>query len=136
MTGGVPHKRGKIVLSVLHSGASEPSGSGEELGRFPSRSRMAKGEGGIRGERSISGPYRPIFHGPDELFSPPIEILKNIPAPNESNFKLLTNARTEQICLSQAHPFHEVDKDAHFAQWEQPGLFTEELRPVFRSVRL
>jgi pimeloyl-ACP methyl ester carboxylesterase len=32
--------------------------------------------------------------------------------------------------------FHEVDKDAHFAQWEQPGLFTEELRPAFRSVRL
>ncbi len=31
--------------------------------------------------------------------------------------------------------FHEVDKGGHFAAWEQPQLFTEELRAAFRSLR-
>jgi pimeloyl-ACP methyl ester carboxylesterase len=31
--------------------------------------------------------------------------------------------------------FHEVDKGGHFAAWEQPELFSEELRAAFRSVR-
>lgn len=31
--------------------------------------------------------------------------------------------------------FHEVDKGGHFAAWEQPQLFTEELRLAFRSMR-
>jgi len=31
--------------------------------------------------------------------------------------------------------FHEVDKGGHFAAWEQPQLFTEELRSAFKSVR-
>lgn len=31
--------------------------------------------------------------------------------------------------------FHEVDKGGHFAQWEQPQLFTEELRAAFKSLR-
>ncbi|MBV8388567.1 MAG: alpha/beta hydrolase, partial [Mucilaginibacter sp.] len=31
--------------------------------------------------------------------------------------------------------FHEVDKGGHFASWEQPQLFTEELRAAFKSVR-
>src|SRR5437667_2652007 len=51
----------------LHPGASEPPGGGEELGRFPSRSGMAKGEGRIGGARSTGGSYRPVFHGSDEL---------------------------------------------------------------------
>src|SRR5437762_6472918 len=54
----------------LHSGAFQPSRSGEELGRFPSRSGMAEGEGRIGGARGTDGPYRPVFHGPDQLFSP------------------------------------------------------------------
>src|SRR4029077_3990316 len=52
----------------LHSGASQPPGGGEELGRFPSRSGMAEGEGRVGGARSTGGPYRPVFHGSDELF--------------------------------------------------------------------
>jgi len=31
--------------------------------------------------------------------------------------------------------FHEVDKGGHFAAWEQPQLFTEEMRAAFRSLR-
>jgi pimeloyl-ACP methyl ester carboxylesterase len=31
--------------------------------------------------------------------------------------------------------FHEVDKGGHFAAWEQPQLFTEEIRAAFQSLR-
>ncbi|WP_415756746.1 epoxide hydrolase family protein [Pseudomonas sp. LT1P18] len=31
--------------------------------------------------------------------------------------------------------FHQADKGGHFAAWEQPQLFTEELRTAFRSLR-
>jgi pimeloyl-ACP methyl ester carboxylesterase len=31
--------------------------------------------------------------------------------------------------------FHEVDKGGHFGAWEQPQLFTEEIRTAFRSLR-
>jgi pimeloyl-ACP methyl ester carboxylesterase len=31
--------------------------------------------------------------------------------------------------------FHEVDKGGHFAAWEQPDLFSAELRAAFRPLR-
>ena len=31
--------------------------------------------------------------------------------------------------------YNEVDKGGHFAAWEQPQLFSEELRAAFRSIR-
>ena len=31
--------------------------------------------------------------------------------------------------------FHTVDKGGHFAAWEQPQLFSEEIRAAFRSLR-
>ena len=31
--------------------------------------------------------------------------------------------------------FHEVAKGGHFAAWEQPRLFSEEVRAAFRSLR-
>jgi len=31
--------------------------------------------------------------------------------------------------------FHEVDKGGHFAAWEQPQLFAEEMRAAFKSLR-
>jgi pimeloyl-ACP methyl ester carboxylesterase len=41
--------------------------------------------------------------------------------------------------VEQAYPsliyFHEADKGGHFAAWEQPQLFTEELRAGFRLLR-
>jgi pimeloyl-ACP methyl ester carboxylesterase len=39
----------------------------------------------------------------------------------------------------QAYPnlihYSKLDKGGHFAAWEQPQLFTEELRAAFRSPR-
>jgi pimeloyl-ACP methyl ester carboxylesterase len=39
----------------------------------------------------------------------------------------------------QAYPnlihFNEVEKGGHFAAWEQPELFTDEVRAGFRSLR-
>jgi pimeloyl-ACP methyl ester carboxylesterase len=41
--------------------------------------------------------------------------------------------------VEQAYPnliyFNEVDKGGHFAAWEQPQLFSEEVRASFRSLR-
>src|SRR2546423_5142724 len=31
--------------------------------------------------------------------------------------------------------YNQVDRGGHFAAWEQPQLFTEELRTAFRSLR-
>ena len=31
--------------------------------------------------------------------------------------------------------FHEVDKGGHFAAWEQPELYSAELRAAFQSLR-
>jgi hypothetical protein len=31
--------------------------------------------------------------------------------------------------------YNEVDKGGHFAAWEQPELFTQQLRAAFRSLR-
>jgi hypothetical protein len=31
--------------------------------------------------------------------------------------------------------FHQADRGGHFAAWEEPALFTEELRAGFRSLR-
>jgi hypothetical protein len=31
--------------------------------------------------------------------------------------------------------WHEVEKDSHFAAWEQPDLFATEIRGAFRSLR-
>ena len=31
--------------------------------------------------------------------------------------------------------FHEADKGGHFAAWEQPELFAQELRAAFRPLR-
>jgi pimeloyl-ACP methyl ester carboxylesterase len=31
--------------------------------------------------------------------------------------------------------FHEADRGGHFAAWEEPELFSEEIREAFRSLR-
>jgi pimeloyl-ACP methyl ester carboxylesterase len=47
--------------------------------------------------------------------------------------------RPPETWARRAYPnliyFHEVDKGGHFAAWEQPQLFSEELRAAFRSLR-
>jgi hypothetical protein len=47
--------------------------------------------------------------------------------------------RTPRSWVERAYPntiyFNEVDKGGHFAAWEEPQLFSEELRAAFRSLR-
>jgi pimeloyl-ACP methyl ester carboxylesterase len=47
--------------------------------------------------------------------------------------------RTPRSWVEKAYPnviyFHEVDKGGHFAAWEEPGLFSEEIRATFRTLR-
>jgi pimeloyl-ACP methyl ester carboxylesterase len=47
--------------------------------------------------------------------------------------------RAPESWARRAYPklayFHEVDKGGHFAAWEQPELFAEELRAAFRPLR-
>ena len=47
----------------------------------------------------------------------------------------LTAAQLGRACLPNLTFFHEVDKGGHFAAWEQPQLFSEELWVAFRSPR-
>jgi hypothetical protein len=47
--------------------------------------------------------------------------------------------KTPRSWVEAAYPnvvyFNEVDKGGHFAAWEEPELFSEELRTAFRSLR-
>jgi pimeloyl-ACP methyl ester carboxylesterase len=47
--------------------------------------------------------------------------------------------RTPRSWVEQSYPnviyFNEVDKGGHFAAWEEPELFSEEIRATFRSLR-
>jgi pimeloyl-ACP methyl ester carboxylesterase len=47
--------------------------------------------------------------------------------------------RTPRSWVENSYPnviyFNEVDKGGHFAAWEEPHLFTEEVRAAFRSLR-
>lgn len=47
--------------------------------------------------------------------------------------------RAPESWSRQAYPslyyFHEADKGGHFAAWEQPDVFTNEIRAAFRSLR-
>jgi hypothetical protein len=52
--------------------------------------------------------------------------------------QLTNNARTSSSA-EKAYPnliyFNEVDKGNHFAAWQEPDLFTSEVRDAFRSLR-
>jgi pimeloyl-ACP methyl ester carboxylesterase len=47
--------------------------------------------------------------------------------------------RPPETWAKRAYPnliyFHEVDRGGHFAAWEQPQLFSEEMRAAFKSLR-
>jgi pimeloyl-ACP methyl ester carboxylesterase len=47
--------------------------------------------------------------------------------------------RTPRSWAEKGYPglnyFHEVDRGGHFAAWEEPELFSEEVRAAFRSLR-
>jgi hypothetical protein len=47
--------------------------------------------------------------------------------------------RTPRSWVEQAYPtltyFNKVDEGGHFAAWEEPDLFSTEIRAAFRSLR-
>jgi pimeloyl-ACP methyl ester carboxylesterase len=47
--------------------------------------------------------------------------------------------KTPRSWVEKAYPdviyFNEVDKGGHFAAWEEPELFSTEIRAAFRSLR-
>ena len=47
--------------------------------------------------------------------------------------------KTPRSWVEKAYPnvvyFHEVDRGGHFAAWEEPQLFSEEMRACFQSLR-
>jgi hypothetical protein len=49
------------------------------------------------------------------------------------------SARSQYMSEEAAYPnviyFNEVDKGGHFATWEEPELFSEEIRAAFRPLR-
>jgi pimeloyl-ACP methyl ester carboxylesterase len=52
----------------------------------------------------------------------------------DTPWRPLTSSLTDRLYPNLIY-FHEVDKGGHFAAWEQPGLFSEEVRAAFRSLR-
>jgi len=47
--------------------------------------------------------------------------------------------KTPRSWVERAYPntmyFNEVDRGGHFAAWEEPQLFSEEMRACFRTLR-
>ena len=47
--------------------------------------------------------------------------------------------RAPRSWVAKSYPtltyFNEVDRGGHFAAWEEPQLFSEEIRAAFRSLR-
>jgi len=50
--------------------------------------------------------------------------------------KLLRNSRESRFPIRLKESFYnKLDKGGHFAAWEQPQLFSEEVRAGFKSLR-
>jgi len=66
-------------------------------------------------------------------------------APKHVTIPVAVSAFPDEVCqvprswAEQAYPkliyYHKLDKGGHFAAWEQPQLFTAELRAAFKSLR-
>jgi pimeloyl-ACP methyl ester carboxylesterase len=59
-----------------------------------------------------------------------------------STFATQSSSRVQNVAvprISASYPklihYNKLDKGGHFAAWEQPKIFTEELRAGFRSLR-
>ena len=44
-------------------------------------------------------------------------------------------AMLDRAGVSQTHHYNRLDKGGHFAAWEQPEIFVNELRESFKSLR-
>jgi hypothetical protein len=63
----------------------------------------------------------------------------NVPDPGGHNGLSRRNYEAPNSWAEKAYPkliyFHETDKGGHFAAWEQPALFSANLRAAFKSLR-
>ncbi|MBB5577778.1 epoxide hydrolase [Rhizobium sp. BR 318] len=78
-----------------------------------------------------TGGSSPAFSGPQKTSEISLPVAITV-FPDESYRAPETWARRAYRNLSY---FHEVDKGGHFAAWEQPELFSVELRAAFRPLR-
>jgi pimeloyl-ACP methyl ester carboxylesterase len=66
-------------------------------------------------------------------------VAANVPIPAAITVFPGENYQAPRSWAEKAYPklihFNEVDKGGHFAAWEQPALFTTELRAAFKSLR-
>ena len=77
------------------------------------------------------GGRSPAFSGPEKTNEISLPVAITV-FPGESYHAPETWARRAYRNLIY---FHEVEKGGHFAAWEQPQLFAEELRAAFKSLR-
>ncbi|MEI9400877.1 epoxide hydrolase [Mesorhizobium sp. Cs1330R2N1] len=77
------------------------------------------------------GGRSPVFAGPEKTNEISLPVAITI-FPGEAYQAPETWARRAYPNLAY---FHQVDKGGHFAAWEQPELFSSELRAAFRSLR-
>lgn len=77
------------------------------------------------------GGRSPVFAGPEKTDEVSLPVAITV-FPGEAYQAPETWARR---AYSNLIYFHEVDKGGHFAAWEQPELFSAELRAAFRSLR-
>jgi pimeloyl-ACP methyl ester carboxylesterase len=73
----------------------------------------------------------PVFSGPEMTTEISLPVAITV-FPGESYRAPESWARRAYPSLSY---FHQVDKGGHFAAWEEPALFSEEMRAAFRSLR-
>ena len=78
-----------------------------------------------------AGPASPAFSGPQMTSEISLPVAITV-FPGENYRAPETWARRAYRNLSY---FHEVDKGGHFAAWEEPELFSAELRAAFRPLR-
>ena len=78
-----------------------------------------------------AGPASPAFSGPQMTSGISLPVAITV-FPGENYRAPETWARRAYRNLSY---FHEVDKGGHFAAWEEPQLFSVELRAAFRPLR-
>ena len=55
--------------------------------------------------------------------------------PNESTNAVVEDAAIRPFQIEVLIYWNEVEEGGHFAAWEQPQLFSEEVRTAFRSLR-
>ena len=74
------------------------------------------------------------WHEPARSMTPPMPVTRGA-----LRYPTTSCVRCARTWVEQAYPtlvyFHRVDRGGHFAAWEEPELFSAEVRAAFRGVR-